>query len=366
MDEKELQTIINKCQRSLTYHAPVQKFVKNILSDLANFVDAEAISDVYGSGALIEDFEQEIAVLLGKQAAVFMPSGTMAQQIAMRIWSDRAGIRTLAFHPTCHLEIHEQKGYEFLHQLRAVLVGQPNCLITLADLDQLHGPLSVLLLELPQREIGGQLPDWQDLLAQVNWARSRGIKVHLDGARLWECEPFYQREYAEIAGLFDSVYVSFYKGLGGITGSVLTGESEFIAEAKVWQRRHGGNLRSLFPYVLSAKKGLQEYLDQMDAFYHKAVEIAGIMSAYEIFEVVPNPPQTNMFHLYARAEKDALLQAAGLIAREKSIVMPYRFFPAPTPAYLKTEITIGSAALEISKDELHEVIALWVEAIKNV
>ena len=57
MDEKELQTIINECQRSLTYHAPVHKFVKNTLSDLANFVDAEAVSDVYGSGTLIEDFE---------------------------------------------------------------------------------------------------------------------------------------------------------------------------------------------------------------------------------------------------------------------------------------------------------------------
>lgn len=365
MDEKELQILINKCQRSLTYHAPVQKFVKNTLSDLANFVDAETISDVYGSGALIDDFEKEISDLLGKQAAVFMPSGTMAQQIAMRIWSDRAGIRALAFHPTCHLEIHEQKGYEFLHQLHAVLVGQPNCLITLADLEQVHDLVSVLLLELPQREIGGQLPEWENLQAQVNWARSRGIKLHLDGARLWECKPFYRREYSEIAALFDSVYVSFYKGLGGITGSVLAGDAEFIAEARVWQRRHGGNLRSLYPYVLSAKKGLQEHLDQMGAFYHKAVELAEIMSAYDIFEIVPNPPQTNMFHLYTRAEKDSLLQAAGLIARQKSIVMPYRFFPAPMQAYQKTEITIGSAALEISSDELYEVIELWVDAIKN-
>ena len=67
-------------------------------------------ADRYGEGALIGAFEARVAALLGKPAAVFMPSGTMAQQIALRIWSDRRGTRTVAFHPTCHLEIHEQKG----------------------------------------------------------------------------------------------------------------------------------------------------------------------------------------------------------------------------------------------------------------
>ena len=64
-----------------------------------------------------------------------MPSGTMAQPIALRIWSDRRGIRTVAFHPTCHLEIHEEKGYERLHGLHGKLVGDPNRLITLDDLE---------------------------------------------------------------------------------------------------------------------------------------------------------------------------------------------------------------------------------------
>jgi threonine aldolase len=73
-------------------------------------------------------------------------------------------------------------------------------------------------LELPQREIGGLLPEWDDLVAQAAWTRERGIALHLDGARLWEAAPFYERSYAEIAGLFDSVYVSFYKGLGALAG----------------------------------------------------------------------------------------------------------------------------------------------------
>jgi len=363
MEEKELIKIINNSERALTYHAPAQKFVKQTLLELANSLEDDLISDVYGSGKLIEDFESEIAELLGKSAAVFMPSGTMAQQIAMRVWSDRTGIRTLAFHPTCHLELHEQKGYEYLHQLHAALVGNPNKLINIEDLRQLKIPVSVLLLELPQREIGGQLPEWQDLVEQTQWARERGLMLHLDGARLWECKPYYKRDYSEIAGLFDSVYVSFYKGLGGITGSMLAGDADFIAEARVWQKRHGGNLRSLYPYVLSARKGLKDHLNQMDKYHRKAVQIAALLSVEKDFQVVPGVPQTNMFHLYVRSDRVTLLKAAELIARTKSIRMPYLFYPSPIPAYLKTEITIGNAALEISDGELVEVINLWVKAI---
>jgi len=143
--------------------------------------------DLYGQGDLINDFERQVAELLGKPAGVFMPSGTMAQQIALRIHADRSHVPHVAFHPLCHLEIHEQKGYQLLHGLHGVLVGSPHRLLTLDDLKQVKEPLAALLLELPQREIGGQLPTWDELTAIVNWARERDIALHLDGARLWEC-----------------------------------------------------------------------------------------------------------------------------------------------------------------------------------
>ncbi len=180
--------------------------------------------------------------LLGKETAVFMPSGTMAQQIALRIHANRSGNKTVAFHPTCHLERHEQYAYRELHQLSGVLVGSPDDLMTLDDLKAVKLPVGTLLIELPQREIGGMLPTWEELTELVAYARGQGMAVHLDGARLWESQPFYGRSYAEICALFDSVYVSFYKTLNGITGAMLLGEASLIDEAKVWQRRHGGNL----------------------------------------------------------------------------------------------------------------------------
>src|ERR1700682_3406605 len=248
---QEREQIFLRCERFLFGHGPQRP--RAVLADLVDEAGPDEEPDRYGEGSLINDFERDIAALLGKEAAVFLPSGTMAQQIALRIWAGRGRNSTVAFHPTCHLEIHEQKGYELLHGLHGRLVGERSRLITLDDLCATPGPLAALLLELPQREIGGQLPSWSELEAQTAWARAQGAAVHMDGARLWESGPFYARSYAEIAGLFDSVYVSFYKGIGAIAGAALTGTAPFIAEARLWQRRHGGDLVELYPFVLSAR-----------------------------------------------------------------------------------------------------------------
>ena len=145
--------------------------------------------DHYGEGEYVEAFERRIAALFAASAAVLMPSGTMAQQIALRIHCDRRATSTVAFHPTCHLELHEHAGYAHLHGLKAELIGDRERLIALEDLEALSAPIGALLIELPQREIGGRLPEWDDLLAQIQWARDRHVATHLDGARVWSQRP---------------------------------------------------------------------------------------------------------------------------------------------------------------------------------
>ena len=189
-DEDRIKAAIRGAERYLNaWHGGPT--ARDRLQSLADLTEEAERADMYGAGERIERLERRIAELLGKDSAVFMPSGTMAQQIAARIWADRRGIRTLAFHPTCHLELHEERGYDRLHGLHATLVGNPHGLIELGDLEGLREPIAMLLLELPQREIGGRLPDWDELVAQTSWARERGVALHLDGARLWEatCRP---------------------------------------------------------------------------------------------------------------------------------------------------------------------------------
>jgi threonine aldolase len=317
--------------------------------------------DRYGEGERIERLERRTAELLGTEAAVFMPSGTMAQQIAMRIWCDRRGRRTIAFHPTCHLELHEERAYERLHGLDATLVGDPNRLVTLDDLEKLGEPIGVLLLELPQRELGGRLPEWDDLVAQAAWARESGVALHLDGARLWEAQPYYARPHAEIAELFDSVYVSFYKGLGGIAGAVLAGDTELVAEARVWQRRHGGTLVTMFPYVAAAEAALDERLERMPVYLEHARALGGALATLEGLEVVPDPPQTPLFHVLLRGEHDRLADAALSVAEERKVFLFADPSSTTSPRWHRHEVMVGEVTLALAPDEVRDLYAEVLE-----
>jgi threonine aldolase len=349
MKPLDTSAVRRACTRFLTHHYP--RSPREVLADLAAWTDPELESDRYGTGALISKFEAEIAALLGKEAALFLPSGTMAQPIALRIWAERSGRRAVAFHPTSHLELHEEGAYRLLHGLHGVLVGSQHQPLTRADLDGVREPVAALLLELPQREIGGQLPLWEELEAQCAWARERGAALHLDGARLWESRPFYGRDYATIAGLFDSVYVSFYKTLGGISGAALAGPADLIGEARVWQRRHGGNLARLFPYVLSARKGLAERLGRIDAYVAHAQAVAAALVALPELALLPQPPQTNMFHLFIRGERAALERALLEVAAETGVWLFHPLRPCQLPGHWMTEWTVGDAGLDVGADE---------------
>ena len=331
------------------------------LGSLADALDERERADRYGEGERLERLERRNAELLGKEAAVFMPSGTMAQQIAMRIWCERGGRATIAFHPTCHLELHEEKGYERLHGLHATLVGDPNRLLTLADLEALCEPVAALLLELPQREIGGLLPEWDDLVTQAAWAREHDVALHLDGARLWEAQPYYDRPHAELAGLFDSVYVSFYKGLGGMAGAVLAGDAELVAEARVWQRRHGGTLVTMFPYVVAAETALDERLERMPVYLEHARAIAAALATVDGVEVVPDPPQTPLFHVHLEGGHDSLADAALSVAEEHRVFLFADPSSTSSPRRQRHEVMVGDVTLALSPDEVRDLYAEIVE-----
>src|SRR3954452_12780715 len=96
-----------------------------------------ADADRYGEGVLASRLEGRVAELLGKEAAVWMPSGTMAQQIALRIHAQHAGRSLVAFHPQCHLDVHEERAYEWLHGLHATLLGQRDRLVRPSDVMEL-------------------------------------------------------------------------------------------------------------------------------------------------------------------------------------------------------------------------------------
>jgi threonine aldolase len=361
-DEAERRRLYWACERGIANEHPPARRPKALLERLAAAADPELVGDAYGEGGALARLEERVCELLGTEAAVVMPSGTMAQQIALRIACDQRGPRGVAFHPTCHLELHERDGHRLLHGLQSVLVGDRNRLIGSEDLARVREPVAALLLELPQREIGGLLPGWDDLIAQCAYARERGWHLHLDGARLWESQPFYDRPHSEIAGLFDSVYVSLYKGLGGLSGCVLAGTRELVDEARVWQIRHGGRLYTQLPSALAGEIGLDERLPLMPELWRKAVELAAALASHPAIEIVPDPPHTRLFHVLLRGDAERLVEAALDIAEERRVWLFERLGSTPSPTLHRLELSAGPATLDWSAGELR---ALFDELLER-
>jgi len=315
---------------------------------LADWCQAHDIAhDVYGEGPLIEDFEARIAALTGKAAAAFMPSGVMAQLVAIRIWTERAGLPRFGLHPTSHLILHEREAYQALFQLHGAVVGDRLRPMTAADLEAQQQPLACLLVELPIREAGGQLPDWDQLEALKALATQRNIPLHMDGARFWESRAFYGRSYAEIADGFASVYCSVYKGLGGIAGSVLAGDADFIAEARLWRRRMGGTLFHQSPMIVSAAMRLEARLAQMDACYARALSLAEALADVPGLRVNPARPHTNMMHLYFAASAETVMERRDEIAARDGLWLIGGARPAEVPGWCTTELYVGDTLLDL-------------------
>ena len=365
-DQDQDMVVVCTSSSSLQSLQTIHPFMSpaNALLELAEFCQQQGIQqwDVYGdfdestSSSFLRRFETELALDFGKEEALVMPSGTMAQQIALLIHAaannnknnnnnNNNNERFFACHPTSHLLLHEHDAYRELSAMKALLVqhhtnehdqvgkqrlSMPPLLFVdvkrTVDQHMLHSNKnsnsnnmpSTLLLEMPHREIGGQLTPWNDVIQMREYCRQHNMAFHCDGARFLEAAAGYDNmTLAQLAAPFDSIYLSFYKGLGGMAGSVLLGTKPFIAEARLWLSRFGGNLYTILPYAVSGWMGYQRYWKMNNgndekyqqssflSFVEKKKKLQTLVSALQIDPAVvqivsfdPNPPQTNMVHAY--------------------------------------------------------------------
>jgi threonine aldolase len=336
-----------------------------VLQEAIKNIDGQTESDMYGTGQIIEDFQDKMAKYVGKEHAVFFPSGTMAQQIALRIWCDNKDLKKVAYHPLCHLEIHEEDGLKELHNIESILLADKNRVIQLDDVMNMEEEVACLLLELPQREIGGQLPDYKTLEDISAFCRANGIKLHLDGARLYEILPYYKKTAAEICSLFDSVYISFYKGIGGVAGAILAGEKAFIKESKVWKKRHGGDLISLYPYILSADYYFNKRRHKMDQYYIEAKELAEYYNRCYAVSTVPIEPVSTMFHVHFDLPKEKVDSILIKIYQETGVGLSNSLRDvSDNRCYF--EVSIGDRYADVPKEGLRQVFQLLDERLREI
>jgi threonine aldolase len=314
--------------------------------------------DVYGSGGAVTRLETEVAELLGKPAAVFFPSGIMGQQAALRAWCDRTGSLRVAIPDRSHLLVHEDDGPRLLHDFRfePLTVGRRTA--TAADLRALPAGLGAALVELPLRDAGCRLPTWDELVELSAAARELGVPLHVDGARIWESQPFYDRPLAEIADLADSVYVSFYKGLGGPAGAVVAGPADLADELRLWRHRMGGTLFRLTPYAAPALVGLRDLLPRMGEYVAWARSLATHLADAGM-TVDPDPPHTNTFLVHAPGSADDINERLVAFMERESVVPSAPWWDAAVPGFATTEIAVQAASLDFDP----AVVAGWWQEV---
>ncbi|MGY1732823.1 threonine aldolase family protein [Geodermatophilus sp. SYSU D01045] len=355
MDD-DLDALRLACDRALTGHGPQRA------ADLLASIPPDTALDRYGAGGVVAELEAEVARLLDKPAAVYLPSGTMAQQAVLRVHAGRSRRSTVVAHPECHLFRHEGGALARLQGLVERPVGDRHRMLLRADLDGVAEAPAALVVELPQRDLGGPLPPWDDVVEQAAWAHDVHSVAHLDGARLWEAAAGYEMPPADVAAPFDTVYVSFYKGIGALAGCCVAGPADVVAEVREWRGRMGGTLFGLWPGAASALSCLRRRLPLFPAYLERAREVAETVRGLPGVRVVPDPPQTPMLHLLLSTTPDAFGAAARALA-EEGLWTWAQAGVTGDPTVVRVELPVGDATLALSLDEVRDTVARLAGAL---
>lgn len=359
MTDTELQA---RCTTILPGHRarpPAELFAA-----MADWCAAGGIAhDVYGEGTLIQSFERKVADLLGFEAAVFCISGTMTQVTALRLAAMARANAPVALHPTSHIFVHERSNFQLLNHFNALQVGDRNRPWRVDDITGIPEPIAAVGLEIPMREIGGQLSDWDELASIKAHCQAQGIHLHMDGARLWEAAAGYGRSVAEIAAGFDSVYVSLYKGIGGLGGAMLAGSHAFVAQAAEWFKREGGNVIHRSPYIVAAAMQFDERLAAMPACFRRTGFLYEVLRAHPAIKVNPARPQANMLHIHLPVARERALEIRRQVAADHGIWLFNRVNHGVLPDTCYFELYVGDNLLDTPDDRVREAVALLAAAV---
>ncbi|KAF8898362.1 pyridoxal phosphate-dependent transferase [Infundibulicybe gibba] len=252
--------------------------------------------DVYSEPSTIA-LESHIAQLTGKEAALFMPSGSMSNQIALR-----THLKQPPYSVVCDLRAHINKyeagGAAFHSGAHLITVPPTNGHhLTLADIkenviissDVHFTPTEVVALE---NTLNGTIFPQDEIIAISDYAHSQGIKMHLDGARLWHVANASATPMKELCDPFDSVSLCFSKGLGAPIGSCLVGSKAFITKARWMRKLFGGGMRQTGILAGSAAYALTHNFPQLERVHNLAKKLEAGLE--EIGAVILSPAETCM------------------------------------------------------------------------
>src|SRR3954467_9290352 len=286
--------------------------------------NAEVNDDVIDIDPTCDRLQKLTAEILGKEAALFMPSGSMTNQVGVRIHC-KPGDEFIC-EAGCHIYNYEQGAFA---QLSGVVAKTVEGKAGVLHVEQLRGLIRpendhlvrtrLVCLENTHNRGAGKIQPHENVVAICRWAHESGLRTHLDGARLWNAAAATGIAEAEWAKHFDTVSVCFSKGLGPPVGSALAGPKDLIKEARRHRKLFGGAMRQAGIIAAGALYALQNNRKRLTQDHANAQAIADAVRAADGLSLQPDTVETNIVifrvepRLGSAAEFAAELKAAGLL-----------------------------------------------------
>lgn len=297
--------------RSDTVTKPSQAMLKAML-------EAELGDDVYGEDPTVKALERRIASLCGKPAALFVPSGTMSNQIAVGVHAGPGD--ELLCDPRSHVYVWEGGGIARLWGVTSRTIMPAARLLCAGDFagkirprtDSHYPRTRLVCLENTHNRLGGSIHSFEEVAAISEWARGEGLAMHLDGARLMNAVVASGISAERWSALFDTVSICFSKGLGAPVGSALVGSEEAIAKAHRLRKVLGGGMRQAGVIAAAALYALEHNVDRLAADHAHAQILARAVLSAPGLALEFGDAQTNL--VWIRVE-DERFTAADLVAR---------------------------------------------------
>ena len=277
---------------------------------LAAMMQAEVGDDIYGEDPAVQALQNKVAKMLGKEAALFMPSGTMANQICLNVLTEPGD--EVICEADAHI-FHFESGA--LAKLSGIQVNRLPGRAGLITADQIAAAVrpgahyyprtSVIALENTHNMAGGTVLPLAEIANIAQFAKTNGLKMHLDGARLWNACVASGNSVADYACYFDSVSMCFSKGLGAPIGSIIAGTSEFIAEALRCRKQFGGAMRQVGYLAAAADFAIENNFPRLKDDHAKARAFAEIISESPAISLNMENVVTNIIMFHLTGELDA-------------------------------------------------------------
>jgi len=275
--------------------------------------------DVFGEDPTVCRLEEEVASLLGKEAALFVPSGTMGNQLALAVHC-RPGEEVLVGEGA-HCAWYESGAAAALWGVQALVIGSGG-MYGAADVDAAVKPsadwypkTSLLSVENTHNRAGGRVWSLDDLADVSLRARVHGLGTHMDGARIWNAAVALSVDEHRIAEGFDTVSVCFSKGLGAPVGSAICGTRGFVREARRIRKRLGGGMRQAGILAAAARIGLQDHRNLLALDHENARAIAAELASVEGVRVDLGSVETNIVMVDTPAIPAAEVEQTAQIGR---------------------------------------------------